>query len=198
MDVTVCIGTFGDRTWIDRARRAVQSVPNDVAVVHAHRDTLAEARNAALAQVKTTWVVHLDADDELTDGYFDAMFAGSADVRGPVAQYVTADHERIWQPRVYAHQHDCTVDCLPDGNWLLIGSMVRTAIAQQCRWREFEWSEDWDFWLQCRALGASFELIPSAIYRAHVRPDSRNRGQAQEAKNAAHRAIYETNFGAAA
>lgn len=200
MDVTVLIGTYGDKSWIETAKRAVASVPNDVPVIHRHESTLADARNAALAEAQTEWVVHLDADDELEHGYLDAMFRGTADVRGPIARYMVNGRERnIWQPRVWGHRHHCAAECLPQGNWLLVGAMVRTEIACEAGgWREFEWSEDWDFWIRCWKAGATFELIPDAIYRAHVRPDSRNRGPQQAAKNAAHRAIYEANFGAEA
>jgi hypothetical protein len=41
--------------------------------------------------------------------------------------------------------------------------------------------------------GATFEAIPAAIYRAHVRRDSRNRGASQAAKLTAHRAIAAAN-----
>ena len=200
MDVSVCVGTFGDESWIETAKRAVASVPNDVPVIHQHSKTLSEARNAALAEAQTEWVVFLDADDELEPGYFDAMFSGTADVRGPIARYMVEGRERnIWQPRVWGHKHDCTADCLPDGNWLLVGAMVRTEIARAAGgWHEYPVYEDWDFWLRCWKAGATLELIPAAIYRAHVRNDSRNRGPSQAAKNMAHRAIYEANFGAEA
>lgn len=200
MDVTVCIGTFGDRSWIDLARRATASVPNEIPVIHRHAETLHDARNAALAEVRTEWVVYLDADDELEDGYFDAMREGTADVRGPIARYMVDSTERnLWQPRVWGHDHDCEAECLRDGNWLLVGAMTRTEIMRRAGgWRDFAWSEDWDLWIRCWKAGATFELISNAIYRAHVRPDSRNRGATQEAKNAAHRAIAEANFGVAA
>lgn len=196
MDVTVCIGTFGDPSWIETARRAIASVPNEIPVIHRHAETLHEARNAALAEVTTEWVVHLDADDELEDGYFDAMRRGTADVRGPIARYMVAGAERnLWQPRVWGHRHDCTAECLRDGNWLLVGAMVRTEIVREAGgWRDFPWSEDWDLWVRCWKAGATFELMQDAIYRAHVRTDSRNRGATREVKDAAHRAIFEANF----
>ena len=200
MDVTVAIGTYGDESWIETAKRAVASVPNDVPVIHQHSKTLSEARNAALAQARTEWVVFLDADDELEPGYFDAMFNGTADVRGPIARYMVEGRERnLWQPRVWGHKHDCTADCLPDGNWLLVGAMVRTEIARAAGgWWDEPIYEDWSLWLRCWKAGATFELIPEAIYRAHVRNDSRNRGPSQAAKNATHRAIYQANFEAEA
>lgn len=197
MDVTVCVGTFGSAEWNDLAQeRAVPSAQRlGVPVEHCHGPTLAAARNAALSLVKSEWVIFLDADDELDSGYIEAMDAGTADVRGPVALYIRGARARPWQPRVAGHTHDCTGECLPEGNWLIVGSAVRSEMVRRVGgWRDFDWSEDWDLWLRCYLAGASFELIPDAIYRAHVRPDSRNRGATREARLAAHHAIYAANF----
>lgn len=198
MDLTICVATFGDAEWAALAqKRAVPSAEAQgaSAVVHYHGSTLAQARNVCLEMVATEWVVFLDADDELAEGYVSALSRGSADVRGPIAHYIRGARERPWQPRVFGHTHDCTAECLPEGNWLLIGSAVRTAFARKVGgFRDFEWSEDWDLWLRCYLAGASFELVPAAIYRAHVRPDSRNRGATAEEKEAVHRAIHEANF----
>jgi glycosyltransferase involved in cell wall biosynthesis len=196
MDVTVCIGTFGDKSWIDLAKRAIASVPNDVPVIHRHEESLSAARNACLESVSTEWVIHLDADDELEPGYIDAMAQGTADVRAPMARYMVNGIERnLWQPRVWGHTHDCTGECLTDGNWLLIGCAVRADMLREIGgWHEHPWSEDWCTWIRCWQAGASFELVREAIYRAHVRPDSRNRGATQRAKNEAHWEIHRENF----
>jgi cellulose synthase/poly-beta-1,6-N-acetylglucosamine synthase-like glycosyltransferase len=170
-------------------------VAEKVTWVHSHRATLAEARNATLEHVETEWVVFLDADDELEPGYVAALGRGTADVRGPIVRYMLDGQERnLWQPRVFGHEHDCTAACLEAGNWLVIGSAVRADLLRAVGgFRDFNWSEDWDLWLRCRAAGATFELIPDAVYRAHVRPDSRNRAPDRAAKVAAHREIAAAN-----
>ena len=61
-----------------------------------------------------------------------------------------------------------------------------------------ESAEDWDLWLRCWLAGATVEAIPDAIYRAYVRPNSRNRAPQHAERIVAHRAIYEANFGVAA
>ncbi|MEX5637405.1 glycosyltransferase [Parafrankia sp. FMc2] len=198
MDVTVAIGTFGLPCWSDLARsRAVPSAEAlGVPVVHHHADTLHDARNGALALVDTEWVIHLDADDELEAGYVDAMAAGSADVRAPAVRYI---HSRTRAstpavPTVAGHGHACEAACLLAGNWLVVGALVRTALVRQVGgWRDFAWSEDWDLWLRCHLAGASFEAIPAAVYRAHVRRDSRNRAPSRQARLAAHHAIARAN-----
>jgi glycosyltransferase involved in cell wall biosynthesis len=168
--------------------------------VHAHAGTLHDARNQALAMVETEWVIHLDADDELEPGYVDTLAAGAADLRAPSVRYVRHGRERRpWMPQVSGHSHACEAACLRDGNWLVIGTMARAQLIRDVGgWRDFPWSEDWDVWLRCWLAGATVEAVPAAVYRAHVRPDSRNRAPAREARLAAHQAIVAANFGAPA
>jgi glycosyltransferase involved in cell wall biosynthesis len=198
VDVTVAVGTYGDDTWRQlAAERAIPSAEAlGVPVVHCHADTLHDARNDALAQVTTEWVCHLDADDELEPGYFDAMTRATGDVLAPAVRYVYANgiKRSPRMPRVAGHHHRCHTGCLPQGNWLIVGSLVRTDMATGVGgWRDFTWSEDWDLWLRCYLAGASFTPVPGAIYRAHVRTDSRNRSVQGEERLAAHRAIAEAN-----
>lgn len=197
MDVTVVVATFGADQWRQiAAERAIPSAEAlGVPVVAVHGDTLHDARNAGLSQVATEWVCHLDADDELEPGYFTAMTGGTADVRAPSVVYVVdGEPKPPWMPRVAGHLHRCTAACLTDGNWLVVGSVARTELLRTVGgWRDFDWSEDWDLWLRCHLAGATFEGIRPAIYRAHARPDSRNRGADKATKLAAHRAILEAN-----
>lgn len=199
MDVTVVIATYGDPSWIDLAHERAwpSAAALGVGVVHVHSDTLHEARNMGLDMVATDWVCHLDADDELEPGFFDAIDQGIADVRAPAVRYVRpgwpAPNARM--PRVAGHQHHCIPECLPQGNWLVVGSVARTDLLREVGgWRDFSWSEDWDLWLRCHLAGASIEAIPRAVYRAHVRPDSRNRAPDAAHRLAVHQAIYSANF----
>ena len=131
VDVTVVVGTFGADEWRDLAMsRAIPSV-GDAQSVHVHGDTLAAARNQGLEQVTTEWVTFLDADDELTPGYFDAMNRGTADLRAPAVEYVKGSRvQRPYVPRVAGHRHECSGECLPDGNWLVIGTVTRTELVR--------------------------------------------------------------------
>lgn len=198
--MTVAVGTFGDLSWVRLAQdRALPSArAQGIPAVHVHADTLHDARNGALAKVQTEWVVHLDADDELEPGYVTAMEAGTADVRAPSVRYVRGHGDRAAparMPHVAGHDHhDCTAECLLYGNWLVVGAAVHTQLVRQVGgWRDFPWSEDWDLWLRCYLAGATFEAIPQAVYRAHVRSRSRNRALIGSARLAAHRAIAEAN-----
>jgi glycosyltransferase involved in cell wall biosynthesis len=198
VDVTVVVATFGDTSWIELAeRRAIRSAAaHGVPVIHHHAATLHDARNGGLDRVDTEWVCHLDADDELEPGYLTAMASGVADVRAPAVRYVrrASVPGEAAVPKVAGHTHDCTAGCLVDGNWLVVGSLVRTDLVRQVGgWRDFPWSEDWDLWLRCHLAGATFEAIPDAVYRAHVRPNSRNRAPSRSARLAAHQAIAAAN-----
>lgn len=191
LDVSVAIGTFGAQAWIRFAQRAIASVPDGIPVHHAHGATLAAARNEALERVETEFVIHLDADDELAPGYIEAMAAGSADLRGPSLQRTRGhrDWGEPYMPTVYAHDHACVADCLRLGNWLLIGTCLRTALAREVGgWEEWTWSEDYALFARCWVAGGTVEAIPEAIYRGEYRVDSRNRaGRATSLQ--VHRAI---------
>jgi hypothetical protein len=197
VDVSVVV-PYTDEVWRGLAyRRAVPSAKAlGLNVIDGYGPTLHEARNNGLAAVQTEWVVHLDADDELEAGYVEAMTSGTADVRAAAVRYIHSGRraEEPRMPTVAGHRHTCVAECLPYGNWLVVGAAVRTALVRQVGgWRDFPWSEDWDLWLRCHLAGATFEPIHGAIYRAHVRANSRNRNQSRAARLDAHRAIATAN-----
>jgi hypothetical protein len=197
VDVTVVVATYGDDSWHRLAwERAIPSAEAlGVPVLHAVGASLHDARNFGLGKVRTEWVCVLDADDELEPGYFDHMEQGWATLRAPAVRYIRDGRSRpARMPRVAGHNHDCTADCLVFGNWLVIGTAARTEVVQEVGgFRDFEWSEDWDLWVRCWQDGASIQPVPAAVYRAHVRPDSRNRAPAREVKHAQHQAIARAN-----
>jgi glycosyltransferase involved in cell wall biosynthesis len=195
---TIVIGTFGGDDWkrLARGRAIPSAMAQGCRVVHVHADTLHDARNTALDQVETPWVIHLDADDELEPGYVANMMSADGDVRAPMVRYVQRGRavSRPRFPRVAGHSHECSGDCLPYGNWIVIGAAVRTDLVRQVGgWRDFVWSEDWDMWLRCYLSGAEVRRARRAIYRAHVRSGSRNRSRTSDERLAAHRAIAAAN-----
>lgn len=198
MDLTVVIATFGSQEWRDLAkdRAGPSALAEHVPVNYVHGHTLHEARNAGLASVDTEHVIFLDADDELEPGYIAAM-EGQADIRVPRVRYVVGTKlKRPRMPRVSGHEHhDCAPECLAEGNWLVIGCCARTALLREVSgFRDFPVYEDYDLWLRCWQAGATIERHEDAIYRAHVRPDSRNRGQLTQAeKHAVHQQIARDN-----
>jgi glycosyltransferase involved in cell wall biosynthesis len=149
--------------------------------VHVRGSTLADARNEADSMVDTEWVIHLDADDELEPGYVEAMTTSTADIRVPALRYVTNGQGRARMPRVAGHSHLCGPACLTEGNWVCVGACARVATIRKAGgWWGEPIYEDWSLWLRCHLAGASFASVPDAVYRAHVRPDSRNFGATDE------------------
>lgn len=211
MDVTICIATHGDTHWADLAgERAIPSAFEEVERTscqliyrHDRAGNLADARNRALAEVDTTWVLHLDADDQLEAGYVAELMAAQqrtgADLLAPAVRYVRNGdrgglrHERRARvPRVAGHVHACTTDCMTAGNWLVVGTLAPTAMLRDVGgWRDWPCYEDWDLFLRCVVWQqARAVAVPSAVYRAHVRPDSRNRGSVtRDVKELTHQRI---------
>lgn len=177
--ITVVVATYGGEHWIDLAKkRAIPSAEPQAPVIHHHADTLAAARNGGLAQIESEFVVFLDADDRLEDGYVEAMQQGTADLRVPMLRQVRRNGRRIGQPfmpQVWGHRHACAAECLRQGNWIVIGAAVRTELLRSVGgFEEWGWSEDWAAFARCWKAGGTVEVIPGAIYRAWVRPESRN------------------------
>ena len=202
MDVTIGVPTCGGPEWVQLAHeRAIPSaLRQGVEVIHRHADTLAQARNAILNDVTTELVVNLDADDELEPGYVDAMSRGTADIRaGAVSCYRGGRPIRggVFMPRVWRHRHECSAECLPLGSWVHVGACARVDTLRAAGgWEEWPIYEDWALWLRCYAAGATFEPIHGAVYRQHLRPDSRNHcGPAWEKRDHWHREIVRAVLG---
>ena len=198
-DVGIVVAVFGDLDrWRPLAARALESAraQNPAQIEYVEGRSLHEARNEGLGRLRTDWVVHLDADDELEPGYLDAMARSAADLRAPAVRYVRGRHPgHATMLRVSGHlDHPCTADCLTEGNWIVVGAAARTELVRAVGgWRDYPWSEDWDLWVRCWKAGATIEPVPAAVYRAHVRHDSRNRAPERAFKLAAHQAIARAN-----
>jgi len=193
--ISIVVATYGDRSiWDPLAERAVRSAVKEVpgAFVHRiHGETLHGARNAGLECTKTEHIIFLDADDELEPGYVETLLRGTADVRAPAVRYVHGVRPgEPKMPKVSGHTHDCVAECLAFGNYIIIGAMVRTELLRRVGgWHDHAWSEDFCTWVRCWKAAATFESLPQAVYRAHVRANSRNRAPDRAAKLDAHREI---------
>jgi glycosyltransferase involved in cell wall biosynthesis len=198
-DFTVVVATYGSRKWQLLAhRRAIPSARGQAPVEYVHGPSLHEARNQGLERVRTEFVVFLDADDELAPGYIDAMAQASGDLRAPRVQRVRrfGRADEPFTMTVYGHHHECTGECLREGNFLVIGTAVRTELASEVGGFEpWEFTEDRAFFARCWLAGGQIEHVPGAVYRAHVRNSSRNTEGTPLWKDARSRELEAAVFG---
>lgn len=171
MDVTICVATFGDDEWIRLAERVALPSANrqGCPVIHHHDPvSLAEARNAAIAAATTEWVIVLDADDRMSDGYAEALATGHADIRSPALVEVMPDGAT--NPVPLRHRNIEHVNPVP------VSAMARRAdILAAGGFAPWPAWEDWALWLTLARRGATIEHIDAAVLYATVRPRSRNR-----------------------
>ena len=169
MGVTICVATFGHRRWIDLAHDVAlpSAMRQEVPVIYRHEHTLADARNAAIRAAGTEWVIVLDADDELGEGYVQALSSGSADIRGP----------SLWEHRVDGVTEVPLADRdIEHLNPLPVSAMARRdQILAAGGFQPWPAWEDWALWLTMVRRGHTYEHIPAARLLAHVSQRSRNR-----------------------
>lgn len=176
--IAVVIATFGDRAkWMPLVQRASASVsaqlrPADY-VIWSHEDTLQHARNWGAAQTQDAdWFVFLDADDELDPLYLLAMERATQDI-GPC----------ICRPRtlgVVDGVEDDEAVFIPErnldvANYIVIGAMVPALeFFTFGGFADYPMLEDWALWRTLVRAGIPVVDVPDAIYRIHVRENSRN------------------------
>lgn len=200
--ISVVVSTYGDRAkWAKLALdRAVPSVLSQTpeGVYYNHGTTLAEARNAGARQARGDWLCFLDADDELADGYIEAM--------ATTARQVPAHSPRLLQPATLGvvdgreDPHPVVIPARPliDANYLVIGTLVRRSQFYKVGgFREWPAWEDWDLWLRCWLDGAEPTVVPGAVYRVHASPCGRNNSLDRNAQLKLYQQIREAHMGQA-
>lgn len=162
VDVTVVVATYGTDEWAALGESAAKA--HDA--VHVHGPTLATARNQAAERATTEWLVYLDADDSLADGYLDAMSLAYGDLRAPVLELHYPD--KVVRPDLTGRDIERTNPCC-------IGTAIRRSMLLDCGgfWEEPAW-EDYSLFRRAWLLGATITHVPGAVYQATVRPGSRN------------------------
>lgn len=199
-DVTVVVPTCGGDEWLHMGNQAAENVEKmgiKVLRVHIPLGTVSQARNAGLYQVKTKYVVFLDADDDLDSRYFDNVVL-TADVTATAIQYSDLIGPQI--PRVWLHEHqgykphdgECTGECLPDGNYIHIGAFINVKAALAVGgFRDYPVYEDWALYLAMQQNGATFDTHYSSVYLANTRENVNHRNKAipLEQRNLIHEGI---------
>lgn len=162
MDLTTIVATYGTDEWASLGEST--AVAHDA--VHVHGPTLASARNQAAQHATTEWLLYLDADDALTPGYLDAMSLAYGDLRAPVLELHYPD--KVVRPDLTGRDIERTNPCC-------IGTAIRREMLLACGgFPDFPAWEDWALFLRAARRGATITHVPGAVYKATVRPKSRN------------------------
>lgn len=201
---SIVIATYGDPGWEELAwSRAYPSTVGqgmrepfdgsvETIVHHVEDGTLAQARNQAAARAEGEWICHLDADDELEPFYIHEMYRallllwhgdGANHPGFPIPDLLLAPAVRYWAAD--GREPGAGIPNLggwPAVNEAVIGTLVpRIAFLETGGFREraddgtpLSLYEDYDAWLRLVDAGAQLMHVPEAVYRAHVRPNSRN------------------------
>lgn len=176
--ISVCIASFGTDEWKDRAwQHAYPSTIGqgaEVIVYHDPNGTVASSRNQAAQQAHGDWLVFLDADDQLGEGYIEAMqrAADGPALYLPQTSFASySANNRAYPPRFMP---DCS---LRDGNPMIIGTMLpREMFLEVGGFTEnVALYEDWMLFAQLWKQGAPVVKVPDATYVAYMRRRSRNR-----------------------
>lgn len=199
IDCSIVVATFGNYKWqLLAQQRALPSANSfGMPVYYNHGEKLHEARNAGLYKVETEFVCHLDADDELAPDFFEHISQASGDLRPPSVNHV---HENVtFMPRVVGkngvHNHVCVGECLPEGNWLVVGTVAKTELLKKVGgWKEWTSFEDWELWLRCWLAGATITSVPKAVYRAYSTAQGRCKNLPQKEIDKVCQEIREANF----
>lgn len=143
-------------------------------MIHDPDATLAAVRNRGAIHATGDWLLFLDADDELSPGFREAMEAAVTKHKNrpmlltPAVSYVYGRERhqpKFWPP-----------GDIRDGNWMVIGTLIRRDLFHEIGgFRDYGWSEDWDLWARAITHGCGFDQVQEAVYIAHVDPKSRNR-----------------------
>lgn len=199
MNATIVIATCGNDTWRRMGDECLNELSLDVKTVRFHGgSTVSEARNEALKQVTTDYVVFLDADDTLSHDYLD--FNPTADVTVTSITYENRTQPivpKVWQHermRPKQHMGECEGKCLLDGNYVHVGAIIKTKAIQSIGgFPEYPVYEDWACFLKLYLSGFSFSSRKESVYKASVRVnrEHRNRSMPLIKKNKIHEQIYE-------
>lgn len=171
MEVSVIVTTFGSANWCTAGE--VTAAAHDGHHFHAeHCRSLGDARNQAIGHVDPQgWILMLDADDELSPGYVEAMTTGplvETDLYVPALQNIVGGRSR--PAEVFTGR-----DIIDGLNPCPIGTLIHRDMFELVGrfWDEVAW-EDWSLFRRVVLAGGNLTFVPRAVYRAHVDRTGRN------------------------
>lgn len=181
MTISILIATYGDDLWrtmaLERAYPSVreQGADHQVILHHDPWGTRATSLNNGVARTTGSWIVVLDADDELAPGYVGAM-RRALEQHTPLLKEVlfTPAVQHVRKGRPGAPEFMDRGISLRDDNWMVIGTMIHKDLF----WKVGGFDdyphgfEDWALWSKCYRVGAEIVKVPDAVYRYHHNPQS--------------------------
>ena len=190
MIISVVIASHGKDWWGAMARdralpSAMASGADEVLICHQASATRAQVRNELTEKAVGDYIVTLDADDELSPGYCEAIRKLEPEdaLVVPRVQYVRGHREGA--PHFLPHRE------IWDDNWMVVGTAFpRQRMLDVGGWRTLTGTgtmneaDDWDLWARMTNDGCAITYCEDAVYRAFVDRKSvhRSAGQTQRRK----------------
>jgi GT2 family glycosyltransferase len=133
---------------------------------------LAAARNAGFACARGRYVLPLDADDRLRDGFVEPAVALLES--DPGLGVVYGDRQMFGLRSGDVEVPEMDLDRLLAGNYIAACALVRKPAWESCGGYDPELAawEDWDFWIALADRGWSFHHLPCIAFDHRIRPGS--------------------------
>lgn len=134
----------------------------------AHVGRPGPVRNAGLVLAQGEHLLCLDPDDRLLPGFLPRCLEALSRARADVAY--TGYFEQRGKELREVRPPDYSPLLLANQNIMLTTSLMRRSVYERgARFRSATAYEDWDFWVQAAALGATFVRVdgPQMVYRVH-------------------------------
>ena len=180
--ISIIIASYGDAKWKSLAEtRAYPSAKrqfnSEIIMVHDPSATNpAEVRNKGAAQAHGSYLIFLDADDKLEDGYTVEMMrsecaSGGNKILYPKVRRIKNPEEEITPPEAQI----LPKTRLDRGNFMVVSSMIpRHMFFRADQFRPIEGYEDYDLWQRMWILGCEPTLAPGAVLRVYQSLNGRN------------------------
>ena len=152
----------------------LDALPSDIVVLHTQHARPAGARNYGIANCTGTYILPLDADDQIEPTYIEKAVAVLDQNPSCGIVYCEADlfgekHGK-WDLPEYSFE-----------NFLLDNIIFVTSLFRKSDWEQVggfntnmkAGMEDYDFWLSILALGRTVHQFPETLFHYRIKKDSR-------------------------
>lgn len=139
---------------------------------HSENRGLSAARNTGIGAAKGSFILPLDADNEVLPGYIERSIAALAE--HPDAGVVYSDRELFGLRHRLVRVPEFSQQTLLKHNFIDACAVFRKQVWAECGGYDEALAalEDWDFWLAAASKGWQFYHLEGAFFRYQVRPGS--------------------------